>query len=160
MHLITRSAALAVLLVGALVLPVSAQAERPMYGRFIGYGIAVDQRCPGALTLGFAVSGNATHLGAFAGTGTNCTEFTLATEAVDIWDGAVTLEAADGSTLTTSYEGGQGAPAAGVASFAHTHAVTGGTGRFEGAAGELTVSGSIDFASLTISGTVSGWLSY
>jgi hypothetical protein len=161
MNRITRAAAFAVLLLGALVLPVSAQAQRPMYGQFSGSGIPADQRCgPAALTLGFAISGTATHLGRFAGTGTNCTEFTLATAAVAIWDGLVTLEAADGSTLTTSYEGGQGAPATGVASFAHTHVVTGGTGRFEGAVGRLTVAGEIDLVAFTLSGTVTGWLSY
>lgn len=72
----------------------------------------------------------------------------------------MTLAAADGSTLTASYEGHQGAPDAGVATFLHTDTILGGTGRFDGATGEWTIAGVIDLANLTVSGTVSGWLSY
>jgi hypothetical protein len=155
-----RAALAATMLALALALPVSADTQRPMHGQFTGSGVAADQRCPGALTLGFAISGVATHLGNFSGGGTNCTEFTLATNAVAIWDGIATLRAADGSTLTLHYTGGQSAPMAGIAEFSHADTVIGGTGRFQAAEGELTVSGQIDFASLTVDGTVSGWLSY
>lgn len=72
----------------------------------------------------------------------------------------MTLAAADGSTLTLSYEGTQSAPAGGVASFFHTDTVIVGTGRFEGAAGTWSINGNVDFTTLTITGTVSGWLSY
>jgi hypothetical protein len=150
----------ATMLALALALPVTADTQRPMHGQFTGSGVAADQRCPGALTLGFAIAGVATHLGNFSGSGTNCTEFTLATDAVAIWDGIITIEAADGSTLTLQYTGGQGAPTAGTAEFSHADTVIGGTGRFAAAEGELTVTGQIDFASLTVTGTISGWLSY
>lgn len=106
------------------------------------------------------MSGVATHLGLFTGTGTNCTEYTLATEAVAIWDGIVTIRAADGSTLTLTAEGSQSAPVAGVASYADTDTVIGGTGRFADAAGVLILTGTIDFSTFAVTGTVSGWLSY
>jgi hypothetical protein len=85
----TRLTRITIWLAGALtlligtVLPAAAAEPRPFSGEFTGFGIQVTQRCgPDALTLGHEVSGVATHLGRFTGTGTNCTEFTLATEAV------------------------------------------------------------------------------
>lgn len=155
------SITMALVSVALLVAPVAAGDQRPVHGRFTGSGVAADQRCqPGSLTLGFVISGVTTHLGRLTGGGTNCTEFTLGTEAVPIWDGRVTLEAADGSTLIAIYEGEQRQPVDGVATFSHTQTIVGGTGRFDGASGEWTVGGTIDFADLTVGGTVSGWLSY
>lgn len=155
------STALALTLVFAAVLPATASEQRPFSGELTGIGIQAVQRCgPDALTLGHQVTGVATHLGRFTGTGTNCTEFTLATEAVAIWDGIVTVTAADGSTLTMSLEGSQSAPVAGVASYTHTDTVISGTGRFADATGVLVLTGTIDFNTFAITGTVSGWLSY
>jgi len=104
-------------------------------------------------------------MGHLTGTGSNCTEFTLLTEAVDIWDGIVVLTAADGSTLTFSSEGSQDTPAAGTALVIQTMTVESGTGRFVDAAGVLDLIGIVDFSLIangivTTSGTVSGWLSY
>jgi hypothetical protein len=153
---------LVILLVGALAAPVAAAQQRPMEGTFSAVPTAElpEQRCPGALTIGFAISGTATHLGQFTATGTNCTEFTFTTEAVAIWDGIVVIEAADGSTLTLHAEGAQDAPVNGVATYSHVDTVVGGTGRFADAEGVMTVSGTIDFTTFRITGSVSGWLSY
>lgn len=148
-----------VLLVG-VALPVSAGEGRPVRGQFVGSGVEVDQRCPGALTIGFAIEGVVSHLGRMTGRGSNCTEFTLGTESVAIWDGIAVLTAADGSTLTLAYEGSQGAPSNGVASYLHSDTVVSGTGRFDGASGQLAVEGTIDLTDLTVDGTVSGWISY
>ena len=49
------SIGLALLLSVALVLPVSAGDQRPFRGQFTGSGTNVAQRCPGALTIGFAI---------------------------------------------------------------------------------------------------------
>ena len=155
------STALALTLVLGAVLPATATEQRPFFGEFTGSGILADPRCgPGALTVGHEVSGVATHLGRFTGTGTNCTEFTLATEAVAIWDGIVTIRAADGSTLTLTAEGSQSAPVAGVAAYTHTDTIIGGTGRFVDATGVLVLTGTIDFSTFAVTGRVSGWLSY
>jgi hypothetical protein len=155
-------AALALVLTATVVAPATAaNKQRPMQGQFSAAATPAAQRCGAdALTLGFEISGVATHFGVVSGSGTNCTEFSLATSAVAIWDGELTLAAADGSTLMTVSNGTQGAPVAGVAVFVTTHTVTDGTGRFEGAAGVWTVSGTIDFTTGTINGQVSGWLSY
>lgn len=154
------STALALMLVLGAVLPAAASEERPFSGEFTGFGIQAAQRCPDALTIGHEVSGVATHLGRFTGTGTNCTEFTLATEAVAIWDGNITIRGADGSLLTMTSEGSQRAPVAGVASYTQTATVVSGTGRFADASGVLVLTGTIDFNTFAVTGTVSGWLSY
>jgi hypothetical protein len=134
--------------------------QRPVNGQFTAQAGAAEPRCGDALTLGFEIRGVAAHLGALTGTGSNCTEWTLATSAVAIWDGLASFVAADGSTLSSTAEGTQDAPVAGVATFEVRHTITGGTGRFEGAAGVWVVTGTIDFTTGTISGQVAGWLSY
>ena len=163
MRRIAASIGLALLLSVTLVLPLSAGDQRPVAGQFSGSGVEVAQRCPDALTIGFALDGVLSHLGRMAGGGTNCTEFTLGIGSVPIWDGIAIVTAADGSTLTLAYEGQQGAPTNGVAPFSHSDTVVEGTGRFAGATGQLTVEGLIDFSQfpdVTVTGTVSGWISY
>ena len=163
MRRIAASIGLALLLSVALVLPVSAGDQRPVWGQFHGSGVDVAERCPDALTIGFAIEGTLSHLGRMTGGGSNCTEFTLGTNAVPIWSGIAVVTAADGSTLSLAYEGQQGAPANGVASFYHSDTVVGGTGRFAGATGQLTIEGLINFTGfpeVTVSGTVSGWITY
>src|ERR687897_711676 len=83
--------------------------QRPMSARYTVGVVPVAQRCgPNALTIAFEGVGVATHFGRMTGSGSNCTEFTLATESVAIWDGIATYTAADGSSVTVSYEGVQG----------------------------------------------------
>jgi hypothetical protein len=154
------SLALALALVATLTVTVAASDRRPVRGQFTGSVADVDQRCPGALTIGFELDGVLSHLGRITGTGSNCTTFTLGSEAVPIWDGIAVLTAADGSTLTVAYDGSQGVPTNGVATFSHADTVIGGTGRFDGATGEFAVSGLIDLGNLTVTGSVSGWIDY
>jgi len=163
MSRLLSSICLTLLFSAALVLPVTAGSQRPVHGQFSGSGVDVGQRCPDALTIGFAIEGNLSHLGRLTGGGTNCTEFTLGTGSVPIWDGTATVTAADGSTLTLTFEGQQGAPVNGVAQFSHSDTVVAGTGRFAGATGQLTVEGIIDFTAfpeVTVTANVSGWISY
>lgn len=134
---------------------------RPMSASFTVGVVPVEQRCgPNALTIGFQGTGIATHLGQMTGSGTNCTEFTLATGSVAIWDGILTLVAADGSTVTATYEGVQGAPVAGVATTTTTNTVVSGTGRFEDAEGSWTGSGVLDLTTGIFHGRFTGWISY
>jgi len=135
--------------------------QRPMSGGYTVGIVPVEQRCgPGALTIGFEGVGLATHLGRMTGSGSNCTEFTLATGAVAIWDGLATFVAADGSTITAIYTGIQEAPVAGVATAVTVNTVVSGTGRFEGAEGSWTASGEIDFITGSFSGEFAGWVGY
>ena len=160
-----RSFAIAAVLSLITALTISAATlgadQRPMSGGFTVGVVPVEQRCgPGALTIGFEGAGIATHLGRFTGSGTNCTSFDLATQSVPIYDGIATFLAADGSTITTHYEGTQQAPVAGVATVEATHTVVGGTGRFAGASGTWPSSGTIDFTTGSSSATLSGWITY
>ena len=151
----------ALLLMAALAASVAAGEHQPMHGHYTIGVVPVEQRCgPNALTIGFEGVGIATHLGRMEGTGSNCTSFNLTTEAVPIWDGLATFVAADGSSITMSYEGAQAAPVDGRASAANTFTVISGTGRFEGAAGSWTSSEVIDFTTGIDLGSFSGWISY
>jgi hypothetical protein len=150
----------ALMLAATVAVPAAAGEQRPIRGEFIAQAGPAVPRCGDALTLGFDIRGIASHLGRLTGTGSNCTEPSLATSAVAIWDGVATLTAADGSTLTTVSEGLQAAPVAGRATFEITHTITGGTERFVGAAGVWTVRGVIDFTTGVVTGQVAGWLSY
>jgi hypothetical protein len=151
-------AAIATLIAGSAAV---AAERRPMRGGFTIGVVPVEQRCgPNALTIGFSGAGWATHLGRITGTGSNCTEFSLAGGAVAIWDGVATYVAADGSTITMAYEGSQDAPVAGVARAATVNTVVSGTGRFADAEGSWTDSGSIDFTTGVYVGEISGWISY
>jgi hypothetical protein len=159
----TRTSMLIVGLIVATIVatPAAAADQRPMRGQFTAQAAPAAPRCgPDALTLGFEIQGVATHLGSLTGTGSNCTEFTLATNAVAVWDGLATFVAADGSTVSTTSEGTQDAPVAGRAAFDITHTISGGTGRFAGAAGVWEVTGVIDFTTGTVDGQVAGWFSY
>jgi hypothetical protein len=158
---IVGSLGAALLLMSALAASVAAGEQRPMHGHYTIAVVPVEQRCgPDALTIGFEGVGIATHLGHMEGTGSNCTSFDLTTEAVSIWDGLATFVAADGSSITMSYEGAQDAPVDGRATAANTFTVISGTGRFEGAAGSWTSSELIDFTTGIDLGSFSGWLSY
>ncbi|HMG19015.1 MAG TPA: hypothetical protein VK573_09840 [Gemmatimonadales bacterium] len=151
----------ALLLMSTLAASVAAGEQLPIHGHYTIAVVPVEQRCgPDALTIGFEGVGLATHLGHMEGTGSNCTTFNLATEAVPIWDGLATFTAADGSSITMTYEGAQDAPVDGRATAGNTFTVVSGTGRFEGAAGRWMSSEVIDFTTGIDLGSFSGWVSY
>ena len=103
--------ALGLLAALSLTAPAYAGDQRPIAGHFTVGVVPVEQRCgPNALTIGFEGAGISTHLGRMTGTGSNCTEFCLAGGPVGIWDGIATYVAADGSSITTRYEGVAGRP--------------------------------------------------
>ena len=68
-----------------------------------------------------------------------------------------TFVAADGSTLSTKGTG-QGAltETPGIVSIVETLTITGGTGRFEGASGNITIQRLVNRATLASSGTIDG----
>lgn len=135
--------------------------SRPMTGHFTVGVVPVEQRCgPNALTIGFEGAGIATHLGLMTGTGSNCTEFGLATGSVAVWDGIATYVAADGSSITLTYEGVQEAPVNGAAQTVTTNTVVSGTGRFAGAEGSWEGTGVIDFTTGRFDGAIAGWIGY
>jgi hypothetical protein len=152
----------AVLMLAAAMAPaVAAGEQRPIKGSYTIAVVPVEQRCgPNALTIGFEGVGVATHLGRMEGTGSNCTTFNLTTDAVPIWDGLATFVAADGSSISMTYEGAQDAPVDGQATAANTFTVVSGTGRFADASGSWTSSEVIDFTTGIDQGSFAGWISY
>lgn len=160
-RLLIIATALALLIATVGSMSALAGNRRPMSGGFTVAVVPVGQRCgPNALTIGFEGAGHATHLGRMTGTGSNCTEFGLATESVGIWDGIATYVAADGSSVTVAYEGLQQQPSNGAATTTTTNTVIGGTGRFSGAEGAWDGTGVIDFSTGLFAGTISGWIDY
>ena len=156
------TAALAAFGLGAQTATAGESVSRPFTAtvEHFSVSLAAEQRCGGDLTLALTLTGTATHLGRFSAAGTHCTEPTLTVAAVPVYDGLATFTAADGSTLTVMYEGSQDMPASGVAVVRVEVEVLSGSGRFVGAAGEWTGSGSIDFATFSGEAVLSGWLSY
>lgn len=97
-------------------------------------------------------SGNATQLGLY----TYSLQAKLFLPTLSATSSA-TFVAADGSTLIA--EGtGQGTPTEtpGVISIVETMTITGGTGRFEGASGNITIQRLVNRATLESSGTIDG----
>ena len=159
MNRFSRAVALVVLAAFAVVPGADAAEQRPIHGWYTVSLVAAEPRCgPDAITLGFEGTGNATHLGRMSGTASNCTEPTLGTGSVAIWDGVATFVAADRSTVTVAYTGLQAAPQAGVATVSTSNTVVSGTGRFAGASGSWVATGAVDFATGVFSGSFSGWI--
>ena len=98
--------------------------------------------------------GNATHLGRF--TVDYSHRVNVATLA---GIGTATFTAANGDTLTTTVEG-TATPTSSPTAFTvvEIHTVTGGTGRFAGARGTLTITRSVDFADPYTAGAIVGEL--
>jgi hypothetical protein len=160
MRTLVTAAVLVMTLTLAVAAPVSASEARPMRGSFEGTVFLPAPRCGSDLTVGFGGAGNATHFGQLTGAATNCTLFSLGTDAVPVYDGEATFTAADGSAVLTTYEGVQAAPVAGVATYSTTITVVGGTGRFADADGVWLVTGTLDFTTGSIDGHIDGWLAY
>ena len=97
-------------------------------------------------------SGNATQLGAF----TYSLEAVLYIPTLSA-TATATIVAADGSSLFAAGSG-QGTPTAtpGIISIVETLTITGGTGRFEGASGNITIQRLVNRATLVSSGTIEG----
>jgi hypothetical protein len=140
---------------------VQAGAQRPMSGQIAlaagPDGSACDSERIVILLEG---SGNLTHLGKTTITARNCAGIGLETGASEISDGNSTFTAADGSTITATYEGSQTAPVDGVAQFTTTHTIVAGTGRFAGASGQWTIAGTVSLNTGELLGDVDGWISY
>jgi hypothetical protein len=98
-------------------------------------------------------SGNATQLGLF----TYSLQATLYLPTLTAKNTKATFVAADGSTLSTEGTGkGEFTDTPGIVSIVETLTITGGTGRFEGASGNITIQRLVNRATLTSSGTIDG----
>jgi hypothetical protein len=109
------------------------------------------QGAPPTIYIDVRSTGNATHLGRFTG------QFDMVLQVPSlVGSGSGRLVAADGSTLFLE-GGGQGTllePT--VVSIVETFTITGGTGRFAGATGTVTIQRVLDRTTRLSSGTISG----
>lgn len=116
-----------------------------------------DGRCtvPSDLLLGFALDGEATYLGGFAGTVEHCTRIDFQTGGITIDDGVMILAAANGDELHATY-GGESTPTG-----TEEHMVfDGGTGRFASASGEAIGRPACDQAAGTCVFTLEGVITF
>ena len=96
-------------------------------------------------------TGTATHLGKYA------EHVTLQVNVLTgSSTGASTFTAANGDTLTASITGQSTPTSPGVLSIVEVYTITGGTGRFAGATGTITLESTLNLATEDSSGTFSG----
>lgn len=127
--------------------------ERPNRGHFVlnvdhvqyappGTRSTFDGRCSvPSLFIEFGKgTGEMTHGGRSEVTWSHCTRTTAAHE-ITFRDGTMTMVTANGDVLTFSYGIGSVTPVNGVVAIDAPFAITGGTGRFEGASGAGTLHG-------------------
>lgn len=130
--------------------------EVPFKGSDRG-GFQLPGACPGGNLERVVINGtgHATQLGAYAYAATECFD-----PVSGAFAGSSTLTAANGDALTGTYEGQvsvTGDP--NIIAYEEELKVTGGTGRFAGAAGTLQVAGVADLLTLEYSQTLTGTLS-
>jgi hypothetical protein len=109
-----------------------------------GTGNAVDTADAGAGTLA--------HLGRFTMAASETVDFSTST----VTDGVVTLTAANGDTLYASYSG---TILPGLVGYRVAGPITGGTGRFMGATGQIVLDGTFDPLTMTGSDVITGSIS-
>jgi hypothetical protein len=153
-HSSAASLALAVLVVLGLAGPAPAGEPVPFKGRF-GGDVTVKPLDPPYLQVDVEAMGKATQLG----------QFTLdiphrVNRANGSAVGTYTFTAANGDTLTASFTGVAVPIAPGVLYIEETVTITGGTGRFGGATGSVSVERWYDTVAGTTIGSFEGAISY
>jgi len=158
---IATSIALAALAVGAIYAFAAAAQPRPVTGK-ISLNVAPNGETCGTNSFVIALEGDGTfaQLGKVSVLASNCTRWLgdpLASTA-EIVDGVANYTAADGSTVSVSYDGSQTVPIDGVFHYVVSQEVTAGTGRLAGATGAWTIEGTVDLNTGILVGDVTGWL--
>jgi hypothetical protein len=136
----------------AIAAPTAAERELPLKGSV--QAAETQQGAPPKIHLNLNGSGNSTQLGLF----TYSMQAELTVPALSATNSA-TFVAADGSTLLAEGTGqGTLTDTPGIVSIVETLTITGGTGRFEGASGKITIRRLINRATFTSSGTLEGMI--
>jgi hypothetical protein len=151
------AAALGVVAVTALAAasPALADDHTHLKGRGAGVVTPATVACPAGYTpLSLTGTGRASHLGRYTWASTECFNFTTLVTV----DGRFTLTAANGDALTGTYSGGA-TVVGGIATFEDQAVITGGTGRFAGASGDLVNRGTAVVAMMTYEHRLSGTIS-
>jgi hypothetical protein len=100
------------------------------------------------------LTGTGSHLGQFTATYPHCVNF-----AANTFAGTATFTAPNGDLLVVLLGGSAddpACPAAGICAVTFTGAINGGTGRFEGAGGTLTGTGTVDLNASTVTAALTG----
>jgi hypothetical protein len=146
---------LAGLVLAALAIPASAGDQVPFVGTVSGQVVLVTPQDSEHLLFDVDVVGHATHLGRFTG------KAQVVQNVVDgSYVGSYTWTAANGDTIFGTFSGQlipTGTPGV-FDNFEHS-IVTGGTGRFEGATGNSTLTGQLDTITLSFLYPIDGTLS-
>ena len=120
-------------------------------------------RCPGTFLVGTTTGkGNSSPMGAISVVATDC-PVTQDGVNYSFSNGVLTITAANGDTLTASYQGSlQPNATTGLHSLAGNYSVTGGTGRFANAAGSGSLQGTLNLTTQPAQGQLdmSGLLTY
>jgi hypothetical protein len=98
------------------------------------------------------LAGTSSHLGLITATYPHCVNF-----AANTFSGTATFEAANGDQLLVLLRGSAGDPTCTTnCAVNFTGTITGGTGRFQGAEGTLTGTGTVDLSASTIKAALTG----
>jgi hypothetical protein len=143
-----------VLVVMALPSQVLAGGQRHFWGHDAGVlAINASGQCAvGFIPIALDGAGRATHLGNYSYKATEC--HNPATRATV--NGRFTVTAANGDTITGTYTGGVTSRIGAQATYQEQAGVTGGTGRFAGASGQLQINGEANQTTLTYKQRLSG----
>lgn len=153
-----QRAGLLLIVLAALTLPLQALAgeQVPLKGWDSGsFTLEADaDGCAGLFGVVIDDVGKATHVGAYAYHANEC--FNLTTGA---FAGTFTMTAANGDTISGTYEGVVVDIVGDLGLYEQEAVVTGGTGRFAGASGGFHLSGIANLATLESSQSISGTVS-
>jgi hypothetical protein len=109
--------------------------------------------CEG-IPLTDTLTGTGSHLGLFTATYPHCVNF-----AANTFSGTATFKASNGDLLFVLLEGSADDPTCtttGICDVSFTGTIVGGTGRFEGAEGTLTGTGTVDLNASTVTAALMG----
>jgi len=153
----TLSLALTVLTVAGLASPAAAQQEVPFRGAYTLDFTVTETDILGVFRIEYAGTGHASHLGRSI----TAAESLLDTRVVPFTTtGTETFTAANGDEVFTSFDGTSSPPDPnGIAYFAGSFVITGGTGRFLGATGGGEAEGTVNVVTVTSEQTFSGTIS-
>jgi hypothetical protein len=124
--------------------------QKDVKGTYVGLETGVFQPATNTVLLTVNGSGVASNLGRY----TSVSNFVLDV-ATGTTVGSVTVTAADGSTITTSATG-IGLATNGISQIVEKASITGGTGRFEGVTGALTIKRTLNQSTGKSFGSISG----
>ena len=152
-RLITLAAAF--LCVALFAVPAAAAVSVPITLKYSGNFVFTDPNTceQGEFLVTDTLTGTSSHLGRVAATYPHCVDFAAGT-----FSGTATFTAANGDELLVLLAGSADPTCTTTCAVTFTGSITGGTGRFEGAEGKLTGTGTVNLQAFTIEAELTGTL--